>query len=186
MKYLSLILILLGVSFSYAAAAELSAEQLQERQEELEDKLGILSFDDDDFEDETTEKEFFVLTVRTSQDRRDENLRPTMRVTVKLFDKKTKTTVFAQGEATAGSLPKNDKYSGTTEWEFHIPFGEMKKPKLVAAVVELGVKEGGGFIIAEAEYDKVESVDEILNGDGTQVSFTKRKGNHIRTSSGGD
>lgn len=165
MKYLSLILLLLGISICSVTAADLT-----ERQEELSEQLKLLSVDDDDFEDDN-DNEFFVLHVKTSQDANALDLTPTMRVTVKLFDKKTKTTVFAQKEQ--GGKRINDRYTGTTRWEFHIPFGDMKKPKLEAYAVELGLNEGGTFIAGAFEYDGVESADEIMSGEGSKVQITK-------------
>jgi hypothetical protein len=181
MKRLFLILVSLGMLFSAFAADE--ALSMEEFKEELADKLSLLSIDDDDWENEYTEEEFFVLKVDTSQDERDTDLRPVLRVTFKLFDKKTKTTVFVQAEKTAGRIPGNDRYAGRTEWEFHVPFDGMKKPKLIASAVEFGVKKDGEFIIAEAEYDDVENADEIMKGDGIEVSATKSTCKHQTTES---
>jgi len=184
MKRLLSVLILFSIFFSTTTiAAELPAN-LKELQEELGDKIKLMSVDDDDFEDDN-DNEFFVLMVKSSQDERDIDMRPLMRVTVRLFDKKTKTTVFAQVEKKAGKLPGNDRYAGSTKWEFHIPFGDMKKPKLVAYAVEFGVMEGSTFVPGAFEYDDVESAEEIMNGEGTKVKMTCPVSKH-ETNSDGD
>jgi len=184
MKRLFLILSLLGVFFSAFAADE--ALSMEEFKEALEDKLEILSIDDDDMEIESTEKEFFVLMVDTSQDPRDSDLKPVLRVTFRLFDKKNKLTVFAQAERTAGRIPGDDRYANRTKWEFHVPFDGMKNPKLVASAVEFGVKKDGEFIVVEAEYDDVESAEEIMSGEGIEVSVTKASCEHLKTENDGD
>jgi hypothetical protein len=163
-------------AFFSTIAAELP-DNLKERQEELSEKLKILDVEDDDFEDES-DNEFFVLKIRSSQDPQSTDLSPIMRVTVKLFDKKTQTTVFAQEELKSKRLPGDDKYSGTTRWEFHIPYKRMKKPRLVAHAVEFGVFEGDTFIPASVDYDDVESAEEILAGRYRKVKISKSTCKH--------
>lgn len=181
MKYLFSILILFTALFS-ATAAELP-DNLQKLQEELGDKLKIISVDDDDFKDDDDNK-FFVLKVVSSQDERATDLTPLMRVTVQLLDRKSKTTVFAQAEKKSRPLPGNNRYGGSTRWEFHVPFGDMKRPKLTAYAVEFGVNEGGTFVAGASEYDKVDSADEIMDGKGTKVKMTCPVSKHDTTSEG--
>ena len=175
MKYLSLILISFGVLCS-AIAVELP-KSLLGFQKDLQDKIKILSVDDDDFKNDADER-FFILKIRSSQDERETDLRPVMRVTVKLFDRKTGVTVFAQKELKSKRLPGNDRYAGSTQWEFQIPYDGMKRPKLVAYAVEFGVTQDGTFVPGATEYDKVDSAEEIMSGEGTEVYVTTARCDH--------
>jgi hypothetical protein len=171
MKYFTLILLALGIT-----AISASAKNDPRVDEALSEKIQILDVADDDYENES-DVEYFVLQIKSSQTEQSADLRPTMRATVRLFDKKTKQTVIAQAEAVSKKLPREGRYHGTTLWEFEIPYGDMKSPKLEAYVVEFGMKEKRGpFMLGAIECDNAESAEEILKGDFEKVSMTCPKG----------
>ena len=159
-------------SFISVTADELP-EYLQELKEDYENKIKVWAIDDDDFEDDD-EKEWFILKFCTSQDDNDKSVQLSyrLRITVQLTDKKTDTVVFSQIEwdkiKIIGDMVG---YTGRTDWQFWIPFGEMKKPKLTAYVIEFGLKRDGYFVPVAVECDGVESAEEITEGGGSKVKM---------------
>jgi hypothetical protein len=171
MKYL-LSLMMFFYSFVSISAAELP-EYLQELKEDYESKMKVWAIEDDDFEDDD-DKEWFVLKFCSTQDDTNKSIKLNylMRVTVQLTDKKTDTVVFAQMEREKiKTINHMEYYSGRTEWQFWIPFGEMKKPKLTAYAIEFGFKQDGYFVPVAVDYDGVESAEEILEGGGQNVTM---------------
>jgi len=170
MKYL--LCILISLSAFFAVSANDLPEHLTELAESYENKMKVWAVDDDDFEDEN-DNEFFVLKFCSRQDDNDKSIRLNylMRVTVQLTDRKTDTVVFAQSERKRSRINNMIYYADQTDWEFHIPFDGMKKPKLTAYVIEFGFRQDGYFVPVAVESDEVESADEILNGEGNEVNM---------------
>lgn len=182
MKYALPLLAVLSLGIA-ATGAELS-EELKDLQDKYKSHMKVWNLDDDDIEENN--KEYFVLSFLTRQDIRDEGvLKYQLYVTIQVTDKKTETTVYAQTISTPEPLPdedSEDRYDGQTQWEFRIPFGEMKKPKLSACAIEFGFTEGSRFVPVATLYEDVDSADEIMNGDGTKVRMHCTQNEHsIRT-----
>jgi len=175
MKRLLSILILFSIFFS-ATAADLP-DDLKELQKEYKGQIKIWGVNDDDFEDED-DNEFFVLTFQSCQDERKPDLNYLMRVTVQLTDKKTGSTVFAQTKKKPRPVPLDGKYANSTKWGFQVPFGEMKKPKLTAYAIEFGIMKDGTFVPVGFEYDEVESAEQIMTGEGTEVKMKNTLSQH--------
>jgi hypothetical protein len=171
MKYLILSLILCSAFFS-SIAAEIP-QNLLDIAEEYSGDIRLWGVNDSDFEDEN-ENEFFVLKFYSYQDfSKSIPFKPKMRITVQLTDRKTKTVVFSQITETAPKVKESqlDRY-GRHLWECRIPYGSMKRPKLSAYAVEMGFEKKDCFVPVSADYDKVDSAEEIINGEGSKVEMT--------------
>jgi len=169
MKTILSILILFSIFLS-TTADELPS-YLTELAEEYENRMKVWAVTDDDFEDDN-DNEFTVIKFQTCQDERDEGKEEyQVRVTVQLTDKKTKTIVYAQATEKPTRLPSNDTYADHTAWEFRIPFGSQQKPKLTACVIEFGFIKDKYFVPVNADYDKVDSAEEIMTGEGSKVDM---------------
>lgn len=174
MKYIFFILILLA-TFLSVNAVELP-ESLTDMAEEYAGDIRIWGVNDDDFEDDN-ENEFFVLKFSSFVDySKSIPFEPLIRVTVQLTDRKTKTVVFSQIKAAAPKVSaRNAQYYSGHRCECLIPYGTMKRPKLSACAVEIGFKQDGYFVPVYAEYDKADSAEEIMHGEGNEVSLIWRK-----------
>lgn len=170
MKYLLACLVLF-VSFSAATSAELP-QDLADLAEEYESGMRIFGINDDDYEDKN-ENEFFTLNFETQVDPTKGDPGYLVRVTVQLHDKKTDTQVFAQTEQRVKTIP--EKGTGQSTLMFEIPYGTMKRPKMTACAIELGFKKNGQFIPVVTDYDKVDSADEIMSGEGSKVRMSCTK-----------
>jgi len=176
MKRILSILILLSICGP--VVAEALPDYLQDMQEKYKGRIKVWAVEDDDFEDDN-DNEFFVLKFESRQDDRDEGkLDYQMRVTVQLTDKRTKEVVYAQATKVPRPLPPNDWYSDHTAWEFRIPFGNLKKPKLTAYAVEFGFLKDSYFVPVGVEYDEVDSAEDILKGGGTKVRMRCTRSAH--------
>lgn len=116
---------------------------------------------------------------KNGQDKRDNHLSYEMQVTVQLTDKKTGTVGFAQVIDAPGPITDLDRYAGYTNWEFRIPFGDMKNPKLTACVIEFGFVKQDLFIPISVFCDDVDSAEEIISAGGTELSMKSRGGKHF-------
>lgn len=153
--YIMLFVFLAG--FLMAGAAGLSEDQL----EDLQDTLKIRAVNDDDFEDDF-DVEYFQLKFATGQNVKYEgqdSYKFYVRVTVELTDKKTSTVCYVQMARERGDV--DTEYTGVDEWEMTVPFGDLKKPKLTAYVIQYGVLVGTEFIVAVTETDKVDTLEEL-------------------------
>lgn len=166
MKYLFAVLVLFATFFS-ASAADLP-DYLKDLQEKYANGMNVVSVSDDDFKDDNDNK-FFVLKIVSRQDDRVTDLDYLMRVTFQLTDKKAKSVVFCQVEKKPRPVPPADYYADRTDWEIRLPFGQLKRPKLTAYAVEFGFRMDGYFVPVATDYDKVDSAEEILNGEGTEM-----------------
>lgn len=175
MKYLLACLVLFA-TFSAATSADLP-QDLTALVEEYEPGMRIFGINDDDYEDDNDNK-FFVLKLETQVNADKENPGYMVRVTVQLFEKKTDKWVFAQKTQKLNVVSKASRGTGQTTLEFEIPYGELKRPKMEACVIEIGLNKGGTFIPLTADYDGVDSADEIINGKGSKVKMdcTKNTG----------
>lgn len=172
MKHLLTGLILTALTLS-ATAAELP-DYLKKMAEKYENGMALINFNDDDMEDDNG-NEFIVFTFGSRQDEREKR-EFSMRVTVQLSDKKTKTSGFAQMVTSPHRVPKN--YAGQTDWEFRIPFGDMKKPKVSAYAVEFGFTQDSYFVPVVAEYEDTESAEEITKGKKPDLKIKQTKCTH--------
>lgn len=177
MKYIFLSLFSFSLFF-FATADELP-KHLQELKEDYENKIKVWGVNDDDVEDDNDNK-FFVLKFCSRQDDNDKSviLNYWMHVTVRLTDRKTQTVVFAQAEQKSRPIRDMTYYAGQTDWEYRIPFGQMKKPKLDAYAIEFGFRQDGNFVPVAVEYDDVEFAEEILAGEGTKVNMIFVRSQH--------
>ncbi len=161
-----------------SAGAEALPDYLQDMQEDYQGRIKVWAIKDDDVEDDN-DNEFFVLQFESRQDDRDEGkLDYQMRVTVQLTDKKTKEVVYAQTTKVPRPLPPNDWYADHTAWEFRIPFGDLKKPKLTAYAIEFGFLKDSHFVPVGVDYDEVDNAEEILKGGGTKVRMKCTRSAH--------
>jgi len=163
------------VLFVFLAGCLVAGAALTEDEmETLEDYVDLAAVNDDDYEDEN-EVEYFELTFRTSQrsgtDFNKYNF--VAKVFIELEDKKTDTLCHVQGL----KQKKNggDQYTGTDKWRVLVPYGDMKRPKLAAYVVQYGVLVDGEFIVIVEDKDDVETIEELLDRsdalEGADVLF---------------
>lgn len=172
------ILSVLTLSLSLSAIAGELPEDIQELRDSLNGHMKIWAVKDDDFEDDN-DNEFFVLKFESCQDDRDEGKADyLMRVTVQLTDKKSGAVIYAQTSRKPKPLPPDDKYADHTKWEFQIPFGQMKKPKLTGCVIEFGFKNGSVLVPVDVYCDDVDTPEEIMNGEGTRVKMRCTRSTH--------
>ena len=59
-------------------------------------------------------------------------------------------------------------FTGKEEWEFEIPHGGMKNPKITAYAIQSGIMHNKTFIPVAEELDDVDSADEIIERENTQ------------------
>ncbi len=161
MKYRLLTsLICLGCSLAFGA--DLS-EELEDLKDDRDGQVRIGTVNDDTIRTDDDEK-IEVLKFSTFQGQSDE-LTYRIRVTLELTDNRGKGDVyFAQLQREQGPIPidsPDQVYLGTDSWEFQIPHGELKKPKLTAYTIEYGFFKDGVFVPVAEEFKKVDSADEI-------------------------
>lgn len=198
---ISFILIIITIGF-YSVAAEIS-EAIEELQEKFQCTMKVWAVEDDDIETDRGD-EYFVLKFESQQPNRvimgkecefffgTQNPSLTqlneqrglfeMRVTVQLIDKKTKAIGYAQSfdEPVPLEMKGNviGRYADHTAWEYRIPFGTMKKPKLSAYAIEFGLLKDGKFIPIATEYKKVDGSEEILLAGGNELQMKCHKCSH--------
>jgi hypothetical protein len=147
--------------------AELSGDLLK-LQEDLSSRTKIGTVNDSTFRD--NDKKFEVLKFTTNQDPRKKDLNFRVRVTVELTDK-AENTCWAQINREQG--PVDVEYTGEDVWEFHVPHGEMEKPKVTAYAVQYGILKDGVFVPVAEKFSKVDTVEEITSKSANRVEFTK-------------
>ncbi len=175
MHCIRFILILVTVGF-YSAAAELS-EEIEKLQDKYKGHMKVWAVTEDDYET-SSGKQFFVLKFESRQDIRDNDLKYEMHVTVQLTDRKTGITGYAEAFESPGPIVDVDRYINYTTWEFRIPFGEMKKPKMTACVIEFGFVHQGQFIPVSVVCDKADSSEEIIAAGGIELDIKCRRAAH--------
>lgn len=154
-------LLMMFLAGSLVAGAALTEDDM----DILNDYVNLAAVNDDDYEDEM-ENEYVMLTFRTSQ-KDDLKYKFVAKVFVEMEDKKTKTSCHAQAvKVKPGTGPD---YNGTDRWRVLIPYGEMKRPKVSAYVVQYGVMDGGKFVLVTEDMDDVDSVDELLERTSEEV-----------------
>ena len=160
--YIFLLAAMVGI---FTAEAKLTEDEL----EFLQDTVRIVAVNDDtvDIEDDFGEDvEWVQLAFSTNQ--RDEykdddgkiityDFR--VRVTVELTDKKTSTVAYSQFAREQGGVDK--EYTGIDDWQFLVPQGELKRPKVTASVIEYGVMVDGEFIVLAQDFDHVDTLEEL-------------------------
>jgi hypothetical protein len=175
MRYLLAVFAFL--TFSLPGIAADVSEEVEKLQDEFKGRMKVWAVKEEEYE-APNGKEYFVLKFESRQDIRDNHLNYEMHVAVQLTDKKTKTVGYAQSVESPGPITDIDKYADHTEWEFRIPFGEMKKPKITACAIEFGFVKQGEFIPIAVEYDKVDSADEIVAAGGQKFGMKCRGARH--------
>lgn len=108
-----------------------------------------------DYRDKKNQK-FELLRVATEQDR-DMGFDGVLRVTVEL----TGGDEVWYGQLIRPQGKKRPDYNGRDTWEFSIPHGALKYPKLVYAV-EYGYQVSNAFVAVDQQFKKVESAEEIM------------------------
>ncbi|QHI68824.1 hypothetical protein [Tichowtungia aerotolerans] len=166
MQTVRLILAFLALGL-YSTAAEVS-EEMAKLQDEYKGHMKIWAVEDDE-EESSSGREYFLLKFESRQDVRDRHLNYEMHAAIQLTDKKTDQVVYAEATAVPSELPPDDFYADHTKWELKIPFGDMKKPKLTASAIEFGFIRNGQFIPIAVDYDKVDSMEEIVNSSAKEV-----------------
>ncbi len=150
MKLLSVMLL----AGCLAVFGEISEEEM----ERLGRYVGIDSVRDNTFRNDDREK-IEVLEFNTTQDERNtEGYR--VRVTLELTDK-SKNKYCAQLMRSQREV--NSEYTGQDRWEFHVPHGELERPKVSAYVVEYGIMDEETFVPLAVEMDDVDSVEELTS-----------------------
>lgn len=175
MQYIRSILILLTLTLR-VGAAEIS-EEVQELQDDYKGRMKVWAITDDYYEN-SRGNEYFVLKFESRQDTRDNNLNYEMHVTVQLTDKKTELTGYAQIVEVPGPIRDVDNYADHTAWEFRIPFGNMKKPKMTACVIEFGFVKKNQFIPIAVDCDDVDSPEEIIDAGGVELDIKCKRSSH--------
>lgn len=139
---------------------------IEELKEELEDKVAIGSVEDNTVKNDAGEK-MEVIRFYTN---RDENCdtRFRMRVTVEIEDKEGNTYFASLTEPHTGS---GDDFTGKEKWEFEIPHGDLKRPKLSAYAIQSGVRHNGTFIPIAEEMDDVDSEEEIRERSSNRIDM---------------
>lgn len=111
-----------------------------------------------------------VFKFGTYQDERKRDFNFRMRVTVQMTDK-TENTCYAQINREQG--PVDLEYTGEDNWEFHIPHGEMDKPKVTAYAIQYGILQDGIFVPIVEKLENVDSVEQITAKSACRVEFAK-------------
>lgn len=115
-------------------------------------------------------KRIEVFKFSTYQDERDKGHNFRMRVTVQMTDR-ADNTCYAQINREQG--PVHNEYTGEDVWEFHIPHGEMDRPKVTAYAIQYGVLRDGAFIPLIERIEKADTVEEITAKSACRVDFSK-------------
>ena len=139
-----------------SAMADGLSEDLAALKKDREKKVKIGGVKDDTIRNEADEK-IESLKFYTNQ-YEDDDLTYRVRVTIELTDKE-KNIYYAQLQRGQGSLP--DDYTGEDTWEFQVPHGTLDKPKMSAYAIEYGFFKDGQFVPVVAEFDDVDSAEEI-------------------------
>lgn len=148
-----MMLSLMLVAGCLAAFGEIDEKEMKR----LKRYVRINSVNDGTIRNDDREK-IAVLKFNTSQDERDkEGFR--VRVTVEMTDK-SKTSYYAQLMRKQAEV--NSEYLGQDRWEFHVPHGELERPKVTAYVVEYGLMDEETFVPLVIEMDGVDSVEELI------------------------
>jgi hypothetical protein len=171
-------LLMIFLAGSLVAGAALTEDEL----ENLDNYVNLNAVNDDDFEDEN-EVEYVELTFRTNQND-DYTYKFFAKVFVELEDKKTKTVCHAQ--AVKQKPATGSDYNGTDRWRVLIPYGEMKRPKVSAYVVQYGVMDGGKFVVIAEDMDDVDSVEELLERSSQEVKVAKFENQYDSIDSDGE
>ncbi len=176
MKYMMLMFIFCLGCF-LPVGAELSEKELKRMERSV--KMG--SIKDSTIRNDEDEK-IEVLKFYTYQNKDDEfDFR--MRVTVELTEK-AGDTYFAQIEKKRGEV--HTDYTGEDRWEFHIPHGDLVRPKLTAHVIQYGIFMDGKFLVLAEDMDDAESADEIEARSPTRLKHISSLHTHTyRNAQGG-
>ena len=136
-----------------AAFGEIDEKEMKR----LKRYVRVDSVNDSTFRNKDREK-IAILKFNTSQDERDkEGYR--VRVTVELTDK-SKDSYYAQLMRNQAEV--SSEYLGQDRWEFHVPHGELERPKVSAYVVEYGLMDEETFVPLAVEMDDVDSAEELI------------------------
>ncbi|MFA7257248.1 MAG: hypothetical protein WC047_06725 [Kiritimatiellales bacterium] len=118
-------------------------------------------------------QKFEIVKAVTSQDE-DSPFVGVMRFTFELVSKEG--DVFYGQILTKQRAHPAVNYAGEDEWEFEIPDGDLKYPKLEAYAIEFGFETNKVFIPVAQKLSKVESGDEITARNKDRQKKLKIKG----------
>jgi len=90
-----------------------------------------------------------------------------LRITIEITDNRGKGDP-AYATLTQSHHKADTDFTGQEEWEFEIPHGSMKKPKITAYVIQSGVMHNKSFIPIAEELDDVDSEEEIIGRENTR------------------
>ncbi|MBL7016268.1 MAG: hypothetical protein ISR84_01785 [Kiritimatiellales bacterium] len=124
-----------------------------------------------------------VFEVSTSQDERDTD-GLYLRVTVELK--------HGSGEKLCAQLIRQqcdvttEEYAGRDQWEFYIPHGELKRPRIDAYVVEYGLMDGENFVPVATRTDDADDVNEIIENCSNKIAEDQLQMKHSYVYRDGD
>ncbi len=160
----SLLSILIFICCIAAVQAETS-DEIKALKKELRNKMKIGSVTDDTVEksDGKMVEQIRFHTFRAHGC--DAKLK--LRIIVELTDNRGK------GDPSYATLTRSHHkadtdFTGDEEWEFEIPHGSMKKPKITAYVIQSGVMHNKIFIPIAEDLDDVDSEEEIIGRENTR------------------
>ncbi len=175
MKYMTLFFV-----FCLGCFLSLGAELSEKELERMERSVKMGSIRDSTIRNDEDEK-IEVLKFYTYQNEDDEfDFR--MRVTVELTEK-AGDSHFAQIEKKRGKVHVD--YTGEDQWEFHIPQGDLVRPKLTAYVIQYGIFLDGEFVVLAEDLDDAESADEIEARCPTRLKYISALHTHTYRDSDG-
>jgi len=145
----------------------MAEEKLTEEElEDLQDAVNIVSVNDDtiDIEDAMGEDVEWIQLKFSINQRADwkKDYKFRVRVTIELEDKKTSTIVYSQFARLRGEFTDGENYLGVDEWQYIVPQGELKRPKVSAYVIQYGVMVGDEYVVLAEEFDDVDTLEELL------------------------
>jgi hypothetical protein len=170
-------MIMAGCLSSFAADLSPEAEALQQA---LKKHVDIGSVSKNSIRNDQNQK-FEVVKTLTEQDQ-DSPFVGVMRFTFELTGREG--DVF-YGQIITKQRPHPINYAGQDEWEFEIPHGELKQPKLDVYAMEFGFQTNNVFVPVAQKLSKVESAAEITarNKDPKKKLKIKGKAKPVRDSS---
>ena len=143
------------VMLSVAAVMADESPDVAAKVKDLKRHLKIGSVTKSDFREDKLK---FERVKVVTQQKDDDPFLGTLRFTVQFGNK----TEMYWGQVQMEQKSHPSEYTGTDEWTFEFPHGEMKNPNIAAYAVEYGWVEGGVFTPVVQKFYKIkESADEI-------------------------
>lgn len=158
MKYWTMLLLVAYLGSSAVFAGSISEDELERLQRSV--KIGGVSDDTEEVEEDDEEQELEVLKFYTNQHQDDaEKYEFRVKVVAELTDKKAKKVYIAKMAGLQGAV--GSEYTGEDTWKFMVPYADMKRPKYTAYVIQYGILDGNEFIVLAEETDDVDTLEEL-------------------------